>query len=372
MSAAAVRCVAVVLAATATLGGMRPVASQQFQKPVDPFFLERSMIFNRAPRDDLAFEAQIAPHLFVKRPDYWGDGDVFTRPVTSWAVSLTPLVRLRMFSTHSFPVRTPSFMPRPLGDWQVFRTSATDTAASAREFWETPLRMWGVTFTPWAHHSNGQEGCLYTYQGDAPDCDDPRLSGAALETNKVDGSFSTNFLRLGVGYTWFAPPHLTDDYAFVGSRCSYQLDVEWHPMGYLLGGIEAEQAAYYPRVQATASFEWGGLDGRLLMGGSARWLDHPAPGVSDMAYTVEATLLPRRFSGWGFFTRFYSGMDYYNLGFLEDISYLEVGLAWDASNAPQVTLGSTPTTTAASPYEQSALLDRILPGPLDALCRALH
>jgi hypothetical protein len=79
-----------------------------------PIFLERSYIFHRFPSDDLHFEAHLAPHLFFRQGLYQDAGEIYQGPdwgARSWSLSMTPMVRLRMFSTRSNPVRTPSFMP---------------------------------------------------------------------------------------------------------------------------------------------------------------------------------------------------------------------------------------------------------------------
>ncbi|HSJ30896.1 MAG TPA: hypothetical protein VK933_05650 [Longimicrobiales bacterium] len=353
-------------------------AAQETARRPDSFFLERSSIFYRFPGDDLAFEGQIAPHLFFYRSDPWGDeGDVFLKPVWSWATSLTPMVRLRMMSTLSHPVRTPSYMPRPLLDWQLFRASVIDTIWADRQLAEVPLRLWGLTFTPWAHHSNGQDGCLFEHQVRPPgseECTGELPPDDTLATNKIDGSFSTNFIRLAVGYAWFAAPDTAADALVGADRCTYELGVEYHPIGYLVGGISEEQAAYYARTQATFGMEWGrSLHGQLLVGADVRWLNRPAPRVSNWAYSGEVNYMPKFLSGWGAFMRYYSGMDYYNLGFLEEISYLQVGFVWDLGATPRFVQRSVVNTAQPPPpYKRNALLDRILPAVFDKVCSKLH
>lgn len=351
--------------------------AQEAARRPDALFLERSRIFQRLPVDDLAFEGQIAPHLFFHRSDPWGNGDVFLQPVWSAAVSFTPLVRLRMMSTTSHPVRTPSYMPRPLFDWQLFRASVVDTTWSDRRWAEVPVRLWGLTLTPWAHHSNGQDGCLFEHQSrtaGSDECTGELEADAIPVTNRTDGSFSTNFVRLGVGYAWFAAPDTAGD-ALVGARrCTWELGVEYHPRGYLMGAISGEQAAWYPQWQATLAMEWGGgRDGQWLVGADARWLHEPAPGVGSWAYAAEISYMPRFLSGWGGFARYHAGMDYYNLGFMDRIRYLQLGVVWDLGAVPRfqfpASLNAGATATA---YGRNALLDQTLPALFDFVCSKLH
>lgn len=353
-------------------------ATQEVDRRPTPVFLERSHIFTRAPIDDLLFEGQIAPHLYLTRADVWGEGDVFDRPVWSWTASFTPMIRLRMLTTNSFPVRTPSYMPRPLLDWQIFRASATDTSAALREFAEVPVRLWGLTVTPWAHHSNGQEGCLFAYQTRDPDngdCVGDPPSDGVPEVNRVDGSFSTNFIRLGIGYSYFGVPQAIGDRLERIHGCTFQAGVEVHPVGYLPGGVDRLQAEYYPQVQATLGAEWARswLAGTWTVGGEARWLDHTAPDVGTWAHSTEISYTPRGLPGWGVFARYYNGMDYYNLGFMEEAKYLHFGFVWDLGSSVQFRFPSSsdPGGRPSPRYEQNALLDRVLPAPLDWVCGLL-
>ena len=345
-------------------------AAQERTERPDAYFMERSRIFNRLPVQDLAFEAQIAPHLFMIRKDPWGDGAVFTEPVTSFAWIITPLVRLRMFSTESFPVRTPSYMPRPF-DFQLLRTSLADTATALRESFQAPLRMWGLTLTPWAHHSNGQNGCLFTDQTQDPatgDCLDPGVRAGVPEPNKLDGSFSTNFARLEVGYSRFQPVD-TDTRIIARDRCTYQLGVEYHPEGWGPGALSDEQAQYYSRLQATVGAEWGtSLAGQLLIGGEVRWMDDPAPDVSSWIYSATIDWMYEKLHGWGLFARWYSGMDYYNLGFMEEVDYLQVGVVWDIGATPEFLMGDLNPMMDLPAYERSSLMDGKLPWLFDTLC----
>ncbi len=353
--------------------------AQETDRLVRPNSLERSYIFARVPMDDLAFEAQLAPHLYPRRPDVWGTAadSLFWSPVTSWAVALTPMVRLRMMSTKSNPVRTPSYMPRPLGDWQFFRASVADPDAEKRLLGNAPLRLWALTVSPWAHHSNGQDGCLYTYQerGDDGECAAVEPPPERPTTNKLDGSFTTNFVSALLAYSYVPIPDDSGDALEIHRRCTYRFGAEWHPTGYLIGGIKDEQAEFYPQWQFVGGMEWLGLGGRLLLSGDVRLMSDPAPAPGTAAYTVEASWAPRRLSGWGFFTRYYRGMDYYNLGFLDSIEYLQFGLVWDAGSVEQLLLPEEVDLSGVSdppPYDTHALLDGWLTRPLDGLCRLLH
>ena len=48
-----------------------------------------------------------------------------------------------------------------------------------------------------------------------------------------------------------------------------------------------------------------------------------------MTTIAELLMLPRGWGGAGIFARFYRGQDYYNLAFLDDVSRLQFGLAFN-------------------------------------------
>jgi hypothetical protein len=44
---------------------------------------------------------------------------------------------------------------------------------------------------------------------------------------------------------------------------------------------------------------------------------------------VQASCFPWNNGGWGFFARWYAGQDYYNVGFLDDINRVHIGLTFN-------------------------------------------
>lgn len=292
----------------------------------------------------LVFEAQIAPQLVVTQNVHslFADGTVAEDADPHWAYSfsVSPMIRLRMINTASQPVRTPSYMPH--GVFQLFRVrnlgigerGSSSLRRGPYEVMTLQLRL--------SHHSNGQDGCLYTTQqkvgtgSDSFECVFEAGTGPDPATvNLKDGSFSKNFLRVGYFYRrLYLPADLEDVVrstwyvgATVESHDSFLVD--WIP-----GRIPADQAALY------GTWRW-----RLLAGGArratrGRWsgghyvdfVFERYPDASDLltkwAFSAEYARTFDRFGGWGLYARYFTGQDYYNLGFGRKISYLSLGLAW--------------------------------------------
>lgn len=91
--------------------------------------------------------------------------------VKKWAVVLSPQVIVRMYNKYSYPVQTPSYMPRVI----LVHQSSKHT----REYHD-----W-FQYVSLYHHSNGQDGYFYT-------------DSTNTVVNTHDGSFATNWFEAGV------------------------------------------------------------------------------------------------------------------------------------------------------------------------------
>jgi hypothetical protein len=54
-------------------------------------------------------------------------------------------------------------------------------------------------------------------------------------------------------------------------------------------------------------------------------------GVQRVSGTVQTSCFPATNGGWGFFARFYTGQDYYNVGFLTNIKKFHAGMTFNQS-----------------------------------------
>ena len=156
-------------------------------------------VFQHVPHSDLVFEGQIAPRIIIidsigkatrrvlleGKPGAWG-----------YQVSATPMVKLRMFDQTSNPVRTPSYMPKGTFQLARFQNVSKSTDPDSDEFNEGPVAMWLIDTIPFGHHSNGQDGCLFTSEARNAEGECVEVATSATKTvNKENGSFSTNYIE---------------------------------------------------------------------------------------------------------------------------------------------------------------------------------
>lgn len=365
-------------------------SSQKVEPPPTPFsmgpivpFLEATDVFWSTPdfrnsrkvegrRDyyqpPFKLEANIFPHLIFRqtytdvieleaqddRKQRSGDTKEF-----SYSISGTPGVRLRMLTSESSPVRTPSFTPRVnlQGLWaRGLKDRYTDARDGERARTRASIGLYEVHVRV-AHYSNGQEGCLSLNQAraeddDQTDCVPERVPLDGETINRKNGSFSTNFVATGVNYMRNNLKSVTEARQRSRDWLAYRelrlgLELEWH---FLNESIKD----YYSgrRVNATAGAAWrdaGICRRRLDVAAAATVGLDTKDGVSNNSWSAQATCMPLNRGGWGMFVRYVGGQDYYNVQLFETIHRVQVGFTFNQggffgfrSRPPEATANGAP------------------------------
>jgi len=310
--------------------------------------LDRSYILNALPWDELrlAFEAQIVPNLILfqdlDRRLYTRSDRFYGTPrksVHAFSWALTPMVRIRMFADPSFPVRTPSYMPRTTVQYFNLRRTAARDETEELERVQQPIRMWVANLTV-SHYSNGQDGCFFVEQERIGDTCMPQAppDPSGLTVNRVSGSFSTNFVQVKLAYKRIWTQAVADEtWRSVDKSFMIGLGGEVHTTAGPGGLIDALEDRKYGtrRARLFARYEhyhegWGR---------GYRWLEvtgevlnehpddvWPARAIVEGAWTFDGL------GGLGVFGRYYGGQDYYNLAFVDNLSIFQLGLVFRAGN----------------------------------------
>ncbi len=335
------------------------------QPPIIPF-LEGTDVFwtvQRGSGVDSIFpnrlEADLFPHL-VASQNFSSTLDLAKQSRRgvkgfkefSYSISGTPAVRLRMLRDVSAPVRTPSYLPRVnaqvlwtrgLKDCDPTRPKAECRPAAAATLqtlegavMEEATSMMAVPrVSVWeahlivGHHSNGQDGCLLATQARVPpttgECV-PTGSPTAETINRRDGSFSTNYLRTGVNYSrnWM------ESSLEAIREARLRLEVEHHPRRWIDDDIEE----LYGRTRLNGAAAYATRQvrfcrRRLEGSASVTWNPGVVETVSEWSTSLQASCFPFNGGGWGYFVRVYRGQDYYNIGFLDEISRVHIGATFN-------------------------------------------
>jgi hypothetical protein len=233
------------------------------------------------------FEANINPSFVIRK-----------REDSKLLALLTPQIRIRMYDEESFPIRTPSYIPK-ISVYYLLKK-------------KNELK-YSVLFGTIAHHSNGQDGDFYNEDG---------------SINLMSGNFSTNYLELGIITTGFSKR--------LQAIKTLKSSLEIHPkyaMAEELRGIYSGlrwkntfTSFKFPLSKSTeeirAEFS--------LKAEVSLMLDN----YNDLDFfdfnRVNANLTfyyhPKFLADIGFFVQFYHGMDYYNIYFDHQLSVIRFGL----------------------------------------------
>ena len=272
---------------------------------------------------DARFEAVVGGDLLVwnRRWSHWQEWN-------GWGMNVygSALMRLRMTHDRSSPVRTPSFEPKATA--QFIRRKVSHSTRSELI----------INIVPWGHHSNGQEGCSLLHHNREPALDggdglgkcrpdegvDTNNSGANLK----DGSFSTNYSRVGLYGSWTRAKQTVT----VGG----ELERHHSPDSWFPGALSPELYDRYGKLRTAASIRYAreACCGRVEF---RYWYQRisgirNSPDAVDEATRnvniVEAVLYPGRVRNWGLYGRYYRGRDYYNIHFEQEVRRIEAGFSF--------------------------------------------
>lgn len=271
----------------------------------------------------------------------------------TFALGLTPMYRVRIWKERSAPVRVPSFMPR--GTAQV---NWLDRREPGRQWGERSdgnrgrVKMTSL-MAALGHHSNGQDGCLFAdVSGVGFPEDSCPTAPTEIRVNRLNGSFSTNYLQLSVFRAHFSVPKTATLEATARKRAglwgddrrasyafSYGVTYEWNfPFDTFGGALEKPIRPIYGmnRLRVLGGYERYPVEGgrrtqpRFKVTAWVQLIDNkdrtadcdPAVGSSltpcapRVGFGADINVgLGSRVDYLGAYARFYHGQDYYNLSF---------------------------------------------------------
>lgn len=289
----------------------------------------------------------------------------------SVAVGLTPMYRVRIWKERSAPVRTPSFMPKGTLqlNWLGPRELGEQWGGRKKGGGTVGMKTFMATI---GHHSNGQDGCLYAdSEGNGyptelcPDGKEGRGDPTEIRINRLNGSFSTNYVQLSGYLTLFRVPDMSTDDDLVrrlglwtderraASAVSVGLTYEYNfPFNAFGGAIEKPVRPIYGmnRLRVSAGYRrYPKRSGHKPQFKVAVWLDvtdkredsadcgvtgvvgyEAGPCAPQIGWGADLNVgLGSRVDFLGLYGRFYHGQDYYNLSFTHrKANSLQFGLSF--------------------------------------------
>ena len=247
--------------------------------------------------EPLMFEADIIPYYMLSLNNN-----------ARWGIELSPRIILRMYNKESYPVRTPSFMPRATFFYQI---------KDSKDY----KRNW-ITYFTWYHHSNGQDGSFY--------------NADSSSINTLSGNFSTNFLETGIFIS--RPdkkiPFMINYFKFYTNYC-YKLDndlrtiygrfrtfIDYQSLfniSKILNSFNVSSLNSVHKSYLMQSYRFGWITGSL---GNVKSFDS-----KRFIFRYMLSYKPSFFDDVTLFIQYYHGQDYYNIYFYRTLSVLRFGIA---------------------------------------------
>lgn len=245
-----------------------------------------------------------------------------TKIVTGCTLTFVPHFVIRQLEGGSAPVQTPTFNPGLEFNWHrlAIDSALGDGARHAR------LRTIHVRY---AHYSNGQSGCLGAFQQLQPDgsCTGEIADGDPLNT--IDGSFSTNYLELGLTRSWVTYRNGGERFVH-GPALAVRSHVPVPP-----GQMSPELASVYGRWSVLGGYmirKRGHVGayrvvGALIPEGECA-PDRAEPYAPCRANVTASMSFPGAY-GLGLAAKYTTGFDHYNIGFARERSGFTIGIMFD-------------------------------------------
>ncbi len=237
--------------------------------------------------EPLWFEGNLIPNFYIRK----------SKSSRLMGV-LTPQIILRMYQEHSYPVRTPSYMPQVTAYYLL-----TDGNNQNKT----------ILFGRLAHHSNGQDGDFFLENGDI---------------NLKSGDFSTNFFETGFIRTRISERF--NAYQF------FKSSLEIHPDSWRQWELEGIYSQYRWH-NSFSIFKLPSVDGNkgkkradISIKGELTYLfgdlhDWNAASLDRINLNLTFFYHPKFLEDIGLFAQFYHGLDYYNIYFSHQINVLRFG-----------------------------------------------
>lgn len=218
---------------------------------------------------------------------------------TRFAVDLSYKMVLRMLHTKSSPINTPSYRPS-VTIYSLLKQNADSSNI-----------LGSLSFN---HHSNGQDNSFYTSDG---------------SVNVVNGNFSTNYIQAGLikqsnkkgsskyySIAWEQhlnidrSTELNDCYGFSRLHLNYQSEAK--DLSKIIRTIKEKNF-----VQINVNNEW--IFGKMC---GAKTTDINKRMITSALLTYK----PACVNGFSFFAQYYRGQDYYNINFVNSLSFVRFGV----------------------------------------------
>lgn len=248
--------------------------------------------------ESLIFEADIIPYFMLS-----------LNKNNRWGIEVSPRFLLRMYNEESFPIRTPSFMPRATFFYKILAGNNQ--------------RQDLFSYLSWCHHSNGQNGNFY--------------NSDSITINTQSGNFSTNFLEAGVflshpdrkfpyiinylklstSYHYQQAPELRNSYGRLRFFTDFQSSVNLSKVLKIFGNTANNPVSHNAFLSQSIRIGW--IAGNMH---NVKAID-----AKRVVFRYTISFKPSFLNDVTIFAQYYYGQDYYNIYFNRTLSLVRFGIA---------------------------------------------
>jgi hypothetical protein len=257
--------------------------------------------------EPLLLEAKFASSFYIHKSE------------NNWALELSAEILIRMENEESFPIRTPTYKPKITLYKKVnyLKKLLPEKVLFYNSYWYASL----------SHHSNGQDGNYYNQD--------------STGTNRVNGNFSTNFIKMGLTAYKHTRRNNKDQLQ------AFDFHMEYHPDGPLnRNAHELDKSFGFFRTYLDYKLysiplfkekrdAFSDFFNRSRFELKTGWIfgnlsENPKRNF-DKRFIASATFIysPKWFNQLGFFIQYYRGQDYYNIWYPDTLSVLRIGITAD-------------------------------------------
>ena len=246
--------------------------------------------------DPLIFEADIIPYFMISLSQN-----------ARWGIEMSPRIIIRMLNKNSYPVQTPSYMPK------------------ATIFYQFPISNRGrrdfFTFLSWMHHSNGQDDNFYNADSITINTTSGDFStywiqgGIFLSRQSKVLKFNTNYVKLYAGYNYKQEKELDGIYGHLRFYINIKNTVKLSNAFRTILASENSNKKYV-------------FDQSIKIGWIADELTNTKT-IDKRRLILNYTLSfkPVFFKDVNLFIHYYYGQDYYNIHFSQQLSVIRIGIS---------------------------------------------
>ena len=245
--------------------------------------------------EPLLFEGNVAPYfmLAISKDARWG-------------AELSTLIILRMYNEESYPIRTPSFIPKVTFFYHLVNSKNK----------KKDLFMY---FT-WFHHSNGQDG--YFYNSDSTTLN---TQSGSFSTNWIEGGvyisrpdpyvpYTSNKIKVYIAWDYLHDIELDDTYG----RFRYFLDLQNNINLSKLFRVH-RQTYNNQQILLKQSLHSGWIAGNLT--------DTKTIDSKRLLLQYRLSFKPAIFNDVSLFLQYDYGQDYYNIFYNRQLNVVRIGIA---------------------------------------------